>query len=104
MDRGRIAVCGGEMGAERNTLEDYRAFLLAADLDDRAAFQHAIVEARSNLDMSSADIARLCKCAHPTVEIWSKGEAAPYHGMRKVIFERLAEIALQQSQRRENGE
>jgi len=92
------------MGAELGQLEDYRAFLLAADLDDRATFQRAIVEAQSVLDMSSADIARLCKCASPTVEMWSKGEAAPYHGMRKVIYERLAEIALERSQRGGNGE
>jgi len=104
MDRGRIAVCGGAMSAELGQLEDYRAFLLAADLDDRATFQRAIVEAQSILDMSFGDIARLCKCARPTVEMWSKGEAAPYHGMRKVIFERLAEIALDRSQPRQNGE
>ena len=84
-------------------MEEYLTFLKGADIDDRAAFQRAIGEAQTLLDMSSADMARLCKCARPTVEIWSRGEAAPYHGMRKVIFERLAELALAESRRRETG-
>ena len=91
------------MSLEGERLKDYLAFLKGADIDDRAAFQRAIGEAQTLLDMSSADMARLCKCARPTVEIWSRGEAAPYHGMRKVIFERLAEIALAESRRRETG-
>jgi hypothetical protein len=91
------------MSAEGKRLQDFRAFLLGADVDDRGAFQRAIGEAQSLLDMSSADMAKLCKCARPTVEIWSRGEAAPYHGMRGVIFERLAEIALEQSRRLESG-
>jgi len=91
------------MSSKRQQLQDYRAFLLEADIDDRAAFQRAIIEAQSLLDMSTADMAQFCKCACPTVEIWSRGEAAPYHGMRKVIFDRLAEIASKESRRLESG-
>lgn len=91
------------MGSNRERLEAYWTFLKAADIGDRAQFQQAILEGQSLLELSVGEMARLCKCAKPTIEIWSRGEGAPYHGMRKVIFERLAKSAREKYEARGIG-
>ena len=91
------------MGSNRERLEAYWTFLEAADIGDRAQFQQAILEGQALLELSAGDMARLCKCARPTVEIWCRGDGAPYHGMRMVIFERLAKSAREKHEALGNG-
>ena len=82
------------MDLNRERLEAFQSFLQTADIEDRAHFQRAIVEARELLQLSEGELARLFKCARPAIEIWSRGEGAPYQGMRRVIFERLGQAAI----------
>jgi ribosome-binding protein aMBF1 (putative translation factor) len=93
MRSAKSAVDEGEGRVLADELDNYRFSLRSARLDDRQAFARAIVEAQRLLGMSQAEIAREFRCTAGTASRWSKGLAAPYPGMRKVIFRRLGEKA-----------
>jgi hypothetical protein len=72
-------------------LSQYHAHLVSAlgRLDDREAFRNAIVGAMRLLGYTAAEISQEFNCSRMTVHRWAQGEAAPFAGMRRVIFEKL---------------
>jgi|SRR5580700_1671466 hypothetical protein len=67
----------------------YHRGLRSARLDDRLAFRDAIVGAINLLGYTGRDISREFNCTPMTVNRWTRGEAAPFAGMRRVIYEKL---------------
>jgi Homeodomain-like domain len=63
--------------------------LATIHLDDRRQFSDAINKAIDLLGYTPADICEQFNCSRMTVHRWTKGEAAPFPGMRRVIFEKL---------------
>ena len=87
-------------------LQAFRASLAATALDDREGFRRAILQGQALLGVSQAELASWFQLSRATVNRWSTGDSAPYPGLRKVVFERLARRAAEQQkrlQRQSNG-
>jgi DNA-directed RNA polymerase specialized sigma24 family protein len=77
--------------AARDKLSQYLDMLGTSmgRLDDREAFRRAVVGAIHLLGYTAAEISQEFNCSRMTVHRWVQGEAAPFAGMRRVIFEKL---------------
>ncbi len=64
--------------------------IAGAALDNRQAFQRVITGAREQLGYTDANIAETFSCSRMTANRWIRGEAAPFAGMRIVIFRHLS--------------
>jgi transcriptional regulator with XRE-family HTH domain len=58
-------------------------------LDNRDRFTNTINKAMNLLGYTPAEISQKFNCSRPTVYRWMSGQAAPFIGMRRVIFEEL---------------
>lgn len=80
-------------------LQALRDSLATAALDDRESFRRAILQGQALLGVSQAELASWFRLSRATVNRWSTGGSAPYPGLRKVVFERLARRAAEQQKR-----
>src|SRR5438105_1151273 len=70
-------------------LDALKRQIAAASLDDRQAFQRAIMGACDVLGYTEVKIAETFSCSRMTANRWIRGEAAPFTGMRIIIFKHL---------------
>jgi hypothetical protein len=71
-------------------LRELRLAIQRAKPDDREAFRQVMVGARELLGYTDSSIAESFSCSRMTANRWIRGEAAPFAGMRLVIFKQLS--------------
>ena len=85
-DNGRSESIDQQRIAALNAL---RRQITGASLEDRQVFHRAITGARDLLGYTDADLAETFSCSRMTANRWIRGEAAPFAGMRTVVFKHL---------------